>query len=696
MAKNSDFLLDGGESGTLLRSRDWTHSALGPVENWPQSLRTAVSLCLNASFPALLCWGTELVMIYNDAFRPILGGKHPTAMGCPAKKVWQETWHLRGPVLQSVLGGGKPACLDEALLPVDRREAAEGASLAFACSPVHGEEGIGGVFCAVTETARRVVDDHRLKAPGSLEHPSPQSPPEPNTAPAGNRTQKDLYHLLQQAPVALLILRGPDLRVELANQHYLEMVGKNREDFVGRPLLESMPGIISQSIGNLLNRVVATGEPYFGHEVPVALSRSGKEGYFNFVFQPLCDPDDAISGVMVLAHEITELVESRRKIAESEHRFRTVADSAPVMIWMAGPGREFNFVNKGWLQFTGRKGEQEAGNGWQEGVHPDDLPGLQQLFTDAYNARKGFTREFRLRRHDGQYRYVSVVAVPRYGSDGSFAGFIGSCLDKQDQKEAAEALEWEVEKRTRDLTIANSQLERSNRELEQFAYAASHDMQEPLRKIQTFASFLEENAPEALAETPRRFITKIRESAKRMAGIIDDLLHYSRQGRNDLGFVETDLNGVIAGVRSDLELLIQQKGGSISADHLPMIQAVPLQMHQLFYNLINNALKFSRPGVPPEIRIKAKVIHKDEEKNSPPYFVITVQDNGIGFEQQYADKIFQLFQRLNDRYSYSGTGIGLALCKKIVVNHGGEITARSEPDKGATFTILLPAYQKEM
>ncbi|MEI6947591.1 PAS domain S-box protein [Paraflavisolibacter sp. H34] len=473
-------------------------------------------------------------------------------------------------------------------------------------------------------------------------------------------------------------------------------MGRKREDIAGRPVLESMPGIISQGIGSILRGVLQTGEPYFGNEVPVTLSHPGGEqqGYFNFVFQALRDGDDRATGVLVLAHEITELMESRRKIEESELRFRTVADTAPVMIWMAGPGRNFNFVNRGWLQFTGRRSEEEYGDGWQQGVHPDDRPDLLQLFATAFRTRRNFTWEFRLRRHDGQYRWVSASAAPRYGADGAFAGFIGSCIDLHDQKEAAEALEKEVEKRTIDLTNANNQLERSNRELEQFAYAASHDMQEPLRKIQTFASFLEENTGPALGDTDRRFITKIRESARRMAVIIDDLLNYSRQTRNDLSFADTDLNSVIAGVRSDLELLIQQKGGILLSDHLPIIQAVPLQMHQLFYNLINNALKFSRPGVPPEIRIAVERLENEGEgRKGPPLFAITLQDNGIGFEQQYADKIFQLFQRLNDRYSYGGTGIGLALCKKIVSNHRGEISAFSEPDKGACFTILLPAYQ---
>jgi signal transduction histidine kinase len=176
-----------------------------------------------------------------------------------------------------------------------------------------------------------------------------------------------------------------------------------------------------------------------------------------------------------------------------------------------------------------------------------------------------------------------------------------------------------------------------------------------------------------------------------MSGIINDLLAYSRQSRIDELFEDTDLNIIVENVLSDLELMIQQKGAQIICDNLPNIKANPSQMNRLFYNLINNSLKFSNPDVPSKIHISVQKYIPDENGKLPSFIEFIVSDNGIGFEQKYADRIFQLFQRLNDKHSYSGNGIGLALCKKIVQNHYGEISAEGQPNKGAIFHLKFPA-----
>lgn len=241
-----------------------------------------------------------------------------------------------------------------------------------------------------------------------------------------------------------------------------------------------------------------------------------------------------------------------------------------------------------------------------------------------------------------------------------------------------------------------AELKRSNSELEQFTYAASHDMQEPLRKIQTFSHMLMDYANEMLDEKAKGYLIKINSSVTRMRSIIEDLLQYSHLTQSDTSFAPTDLNIVMDTIESDLEVLMDEKQAYLCLEQLPVVQAVSHQMNQLFLNLITNSIKFSKPGVPPRIHIKATTPEDHELQcckglnRQREHVKISISDNGIGFSQDYAEQIFNLFTRLNGKYDYEGTGIGLSLCKKIVENHGGTIYAESAVGKGATFHLILP------
>jgi PAS domain S-box-containing protein len=262
-------------------------------------------------------------------------------------------------------------------------------------------------------------------------------------------------------------------------------------------------------------------------------------------------------------------------------------------------------------------------------------------------------------------------------------------------------LQGEIAQRQRteeELRRITTELARSNAELEQFAYIASHDLQEPLRKVQSFGDLLVMKYLPSMDEQAQHYVNRMQDGARRMQGLINDLLTYARVTSQAKPFVPVDLARVVREVMADLETRVKASSGRVEIRELPHLETDPLQMRQLLQNLIGNALKFHRPDVPPVIVVAGRVIKNGdsitlEHSRSDQICEITVQDNGIGFEEKYLDRIFAPFQRLHGRGEYEGTGIGLAICRKIVERHGGTITARSIPGQGATFIVLLPLHQ---
>ncbi len=591
-----------------------------------------------------------------------------------------------------------------------------------------------------------------------------------------------------------------------------------------------------------------------------------------------------------LRQEIEARQRAQKGLSGINNLLRTViemADSAPVMIWMSGLDKRFTYFNQFWLDFTGRTMEQERGYGWAEqGVHPLDFQGCLETYTTAFDARRRFQMEYRLRRHDEEERWLLSTGMPRFLADGSFAGYIGSCVDITERKEAEKVLrsintdlEQQVEERTaalvaanrdlqrrnvlhilllelsnqfinlsadqvdqginqalqtiaeftlsarsclfqlsadgatfscthswdsykvasglpenqnlpvdyfcwslsqlrqfeaiqvpclanlppeaerlkaglerssvksflliplisgkqlfgilgfytvqakkvwtedeiallkiaadifvnalnrkhgeqlinranaelairvQELNQANAQLDRSNKELELFAYVASHDLQEPLRKISSFTKLLAEDYQGHLDAEADEYITYIIDGAVRMQNQIDDLLTYSRVSRDELRKEPTELGKVVGQVLEDLSVTIEENNAAIAVSSLPTVQANPREIAQLLQNLISNGIKF-RSEAPPQIQIEAQL--------QPEQWLISVRDNGIGINPKFAGRIFEIFQRLHSRTKYAGTGIGLAICRKIVERHGGRIWVESELGQGAIFYFTLP------
>jgi light-regulated signal transduction histidine kinase (bacteriophytochrome) len=243
------------------------------------------------------------------------------------------------------------------------------------------------------------------------------------------------------------------------------------------------------------------------------------------------------------------------------------------------------------------------------------------------------------------------------------------------------------------LRISNEKLQQSNRELQDFAYVASHDLQEPLRKVQTFSDRLATKYAEKLEGDGLEYLERMRGAAERMRKLIQDLLTFSRVSSKAQPFVPVDLEKVSREVLSDLEVKIEETGASVEIRDLPTVDADPLQMRQLIQNLVGNALKFRNPDSAPVVKILAGTSNGNGSTPNGHFCTIRVEDNGIGFDEKYLDKIFTVFQRLHGRSEFEGSGIGLAVCRKIAERHHGNITAKSKPGEGSTFIVTLPVGQ---
>lgn len=1058
------FLSGGGAMGALIRSKDWSQTLMGNIDNWPQSLRTTLGIILNSKFPMFLWWGPELICFYNDAYRPSLGqnGKHPDILGMPAQKAWSEIWDIIKPLIDQVLSGGEPTWAEDQLIPIYRNGKIEDVYWTFSYSPVNDESGnIAGVLVTCTETTDKV-----------------------NTLKSLQESNNKYIHNLMQAPVAMCMLSGPNHVVEIMNEMMLELWGKSIEEVIKKPIFEGLPEV--QGLEPIINNVYHTGERVTANELLVHLPRNGKIEpiYVNFTYDPLRSTDGTITGIIAIANDVTFQVISRKNMEESEKRFRMIADSAPVLICISGTDKRRNFFNATWLKFTGRTLSQEIGYGWSEGIHPDDLERCLNTYNNSFDKREEFYIEYRLKRHDGEYRWIAENGTQQFATDGSFEGYIcagmdihermayrqklkdseeklnividasglgiwelnlqtknvsysqryldilgrekgtqltheqilkhlhpddlhirnnaflesyttgilnyvsriiwsdksihwiegrgkvfydeerkplkiigtirditdeknaqqkfklmadsmpqfiwtsdiqghldyfnssvynycgltpeqmdkdggwlqivhpedrignikkwlhaintgedfsiehrfrrhdgvyrwqlsravpqkdaegniqmwvGTSTDIQDQKTFASDLETQVQERTKELKKLNEALTRSeeryhlmveevqeyaiiylnkegiienwnkgaekikgyradeiigksftvfytqqdrenhlpetllsqavntgkavqegwrvrknkslfwasivitaihdeqkrvigfskvthdltekkeandkikantealelknwelkqmNTELQSFAYVSSHDLQEPLRKIQTFAARIMEKEIDNLSDTGKNYFKRMHEAAARMQTLIEDLLTYSRTNANEQSFKKTNLSGVIDEIKNDLKETLSEQYAIIDATAMnASIKIIPFQIKQLFNNLISNSLKFARPNIPPHIKLSSQIINSNET-NEPllfpdkKYCHICYTDNGIGFDEKYKDRIFEVFQRLHGKEEYSGTGIGLAIVKKIIENHNGVITATSQLNKGSRFDIYLP------
>lgn len=383
---------------------------------------------------------------------------------------------------------------------------------------------------------------------------------------------------------------------------------------------------------------------------------------------PFYDDHGQVTGILSLYVDVTEQRRALAALAESEARFRNMADTAPVMIWIADPDHQCTWFNAGWLTFRGRTMEQDAGTGWLDGVHPEDREQCWKVFSESIDTRSSFQTEFRLRTHNGPYHWVIDSGIPRFSESGDYLGHIGSCIDINDRK----GVEQERE-------AALAALARINEELKQFNYVASHDLQEPLRTVTTYSQLLTRRYVDKLDDDGRDFARFIIDAAQRMSDLILGVLAFSHISSEPVEMTDVDLADCVRKAIGNLRDTLTAAGADIVVDGLPGVRANASQLIRLFENLIANSVQYARDGSV-QIRISAE--------REAGEWVFSVSDKGIGIEPEFHDQIFGLFKRLHG-FELPGTGLGLAICKKVVENHHGRIWVDSTPGNGATFRFTL-------
>ncbi len=499
-----------------------------------------------------------------------------------------------------------------------------------------------------------------------------------------NRHQrKVLEHLMEVLPVGVCILRGANHKIEYANPVFLSLVGGKRTSLYTQRYEDIFPEIKGVVETSLLDNLYRDRDQTITREIMVSQAKGNAEQYWVLSHLPMPGFENQVDGILVLATDLTEQVSARKQVETERDKLRTLLESLDDEVWFADQHGSIQLLNQSVAKNLGIDRIDELLGPLEdtalrklEILNPDgtfrkndEAPLLRSLEGEIVKGEE-IIRNLKT----NKLMHRQFVSVPILDDSNQVTSAVAIVRDITDRKKVEATLQQYAE-----------DLHHSNRELEEFAFTASHDLQEPLRKIEAFSSLLRNRLGDTLGARDKDYLERMNNAVIRMRKMIADLMVLSRVTSQGKPPVSVDLNKTARAVLSDLEMLVVKTGAKVELGELPEVEADPSQMHRLFQNLIENALKFHRKDVPPVVRVGCNVL-------SPGLVEIYLQDNGIGFDMRNFKQALQPFQRLHSRNEYEGSGMGLAICHRIVERHGGAITATSEIGRGSTFIVTLPIH----
>lgn len=580
-------------------------------------------------------------------------------------------------ILDQVYQTGVPFYGDEVLIKLDKKGTGEldTTYFNFTYQPIKNEGGnIEGIFVHAVDITEVSLAKRRAE-----------------------ESERRFRSFVLNAPTPIGIYVGREMRIQTANEAVLKAWEKDKS-VIGKTFREALPELEGQPFHDILDNVFTTGIPFEAEEEKVYLMRDGKLSttYWNFNYTPLKNEQGEIYGVMNTATEVTELVNAKKELMQTQESLKSALEIGGLGTWSMDLSNNRVAYDQPVRNWFGLPDENTTLDEVINRMPVSDRERVAKRIQEAIDTQGIYEAEYKvINPHNGRERILYAKGAVVTDENGKAIFLNGINRDITLQRETEKELTRKVESRTLELQKANAELNNLNENLKQFVYVASHDLQEPLRKINLFSDLIQEKT-DTLNDVQRNYLGKITKAARRMAALIKDLLDFSRTESKEQVLSPTDLNQLVHNVIEDYEVLIQQKKATVNMETLPVINAIPLQMNQLFYNLIGNALKFSKPEVQPVIDINCRklsaeeVLKHDKLSADQNYLQITVADNGIGFDQKFSDQIFVIFQRLHGKNEYEGTGIGLALCKKIAENHKGIVYGEGKEGSGAQFHVILP------
>lgn len=462
---------------------------------------------------------------------------------------------------------------------------------------------------------------------------------------------------------ALGLMLDAEGRITFVNNFFLELTGYGETEVLGRDWF----GLFTPGNTPLRREFMeaVAGNRIFSHGENPIVTRSGESRLISWDNTILRGSDGIVQGTASIGRDITVQQAVMEELRQSEERFRALADGVAQLVWMADRQGHIYWYNRRWYEYTGTTPEQMKETGWHTLHHPDIAPVVAGRWNSSVTHGAEFAMTFPVRGRDGVYRPFLTRAVPSRDESGAILGWMGTHTDITEQK------------RSEDL------LKRSNADLQQFAYVASHDLQEPLRTIISFTNILQRRLAGSLTRECEKDLGFITEAARRMSALIDALLSFCRISRDETRrYSNVDLNATVNGVLENLKAMVAETGAQITVTPLPSVFGDATQLGQVFQNLLSNSLRYRKPDECPLIGIRA-----DRMENA---WQFSVSDHGQGFPPEYNEAIFAVFRRLHG-HEIPGTGIGLAICRAIVEQHGGRIWAEGRQNGGATVCFTLPA-----